>query len=253
MTAKAPTTDEMLLGLFRDLRDRPDGPAPSRKIALISTPRSGSKLFCKALIGTGRFGEPKEWMNFRYLSAYATVMGSPNVDVGQYLDFVARKTTSSNGVFALNIHVEQFLQWRKKGLDILKLGFKRYYRIYRGDRLAQALSLAKARITDQWSASNQARRELPPGGVPTVTVLEALRDIGVQDAAYEELLASQVRMTFRYEDFSRDDEDFRRLLADCGIEHGDLAHIGSSKQIQRDAADVQRYQQLRQYLGVDSL
>lgn len=93
--------------LLRDLLQRADGPAPLRKVAIISTPRSGSKYFCSALAATGRFGDPMEWAGPEWVHAHAKLTGASKIDPGAYLRFILARTTTPNGMFALNFHVHQ--------------------------------------------------------------------------------------------------------------------------------------------------
>ncbi len=85
---KLGTTDELLMDLFSDLDGRPDFPVKDirKKVALVSTPRCGSSMFCDILKRTEKVGDPREWINPRYVEAYGKYFGLNNIDLGQYLE-----------------------------------------------------------------------------------------------------------------------------------------------------------------------
>lgn len=249
MSSTPLSTDDWLLELFTVLLQEPDGPRPDRKIAIISTPRCGSKLFCDFLRNSGRFGNPKEWMNMRYLSAYARLTGQQYIDVARYLEVVMAKTTTANGVFALNFHVEHYMFWEKQGIDLFAVGFDRVFRVYRRDRLAQALSLAKAWLTDQWSSKRAPRRDVVVADIQTAQILQALHMLGTYDDFYDANLAGRVDKEYAYEDFTDDAGLFRDVLDACGIDHEDITALSSDRSIQRGQADMERLAALKAYLG----
>ena len=125
---KSKTTDEKLLDLFSDLDKQHDFPVRElqKKVAIISTPRCGSSMFCDILRKTGVIGTPLEWVNMRYLGAYSKYFELNNIDMSQYLDFIYRKTTSPNGIFAINFHIEQYVEMLKHKFNIFDLNFDKY-------------------------------------------------------------------------------------------------------------------------------
>ncbi len=243
------TTEALLSDRLSELRAAADGPPADIKIAVISTPRCGSKLFCESLASTGRFGQPREWMNPRYLKAYAQVFGVKDVTARDYLRFVMSKTTTANGVFTLNFHVEQYMSWRKKGIDLLDLKFDKLFYVFRKDKLAQALSLAKARLTDQWTAGIEPRRNVAAPEIKTSAILRALHDLSVQEEFYDAHLARHVDCTYCYEDYAASDACFHDVLERAGIEHRDVASFSSGRIQQRGDDDAARLRDLVAYLG----
>jgi LPS sulfotransferase NodH len=235
----------LLGGLFQ----RTDASPPLRKVAIISTPRCGSKYFCSALGATGRFGDPMEWLGPEWAQAYAKLTGAHEVDLGVYLKFILARTTTPNGVFTLNFHVYQYMHWRRQGIDLMRIGFDRVYCLARRDRLAQALSLAQARRTGEWSslhwtpeASQQANPE--PSLVTDTEIFKALHDLSLMDEQYRALLADRTAATFWYEDFTSNDAAFRRVLSDNGVEHSDLVSFSSPLRQQRGESAQARIEQL---------
>ena len=96
---KVITTEERLIDIFSDIDKHPDFPIKeiTKKVAIVSTPRCGSSMFCDVLRNTDRVGDPKEWINKRYLSAYSRYFGIniKDVDFSKYLDFIFRKTRTN--------------------------------------------------------------------------------------------------------------------------------------------------------------
>ncbi len=97
-------SNELIDDVFADIINRPEGPQPKRKVAIISTPRCGSSFFCLSLANTGKFGYPMEWMGTDWIAGYARRFGINKVDLRKYIRFIQSRTTSSNGLFSMNIH-----------------------------------------------------------------------------------------------------------------------------------------------------
>lgn len=246
MPRKSADVIDMLLGV---LLQRADGPAPLRKVAIVSTPRCGSKYFCSALAATGRFGDPMEWAGPEWVDAHAKMTGASRIDLGAYLRFILARTTTPNGVFALNFHVHQYVHWRSQGMDLMRIGFDRVYYLSRRDRLAQALPLAQARRTGEWSSIQWAPEESRAGNadpslVKDAAIFRALHDLSLMDEQYQALLEDRCMASFWYEDFTSNDAAFRQVLADNGIQHADIASFPSPLKQQRGDGTQARIDQL---------
>jgi LPS sulfotransferase NodH len=244
------TFEQRLDGLFDKLRHAAERPQPpERKVAIISTERCGSKYFCESLANTGKFGYPAEWLNTIYVEAFFRVFRPGNLTFSEYLNFITSRTTSSNGIFSLNFHVDQYMHWQKQGVDLLSIGFDRIYYLRRKNKLAQALSYAKALATGQWRSSDRPSADISIGQVTKPMVLETLYKLSLMDEFYEKNLASHVHKIFDYEDFSRNTSCFHEVLRDCGVEHKDISEISCGLQIQRTENDAAFLRKLEKYLG----
>lgn len=243
------TTQELLDERYRALSDRPDGPAPSKKVAVISTPRTGSSLFCERLTQTQVCGFAAEWFNPVYIKSYCRVFDITDFDFDAYRNFVIRKTTTPNGVFSVNFHIRQYMHWQKKGFDILGLEFDRVYYIHRKDRLAQALSLLKARTTKQWSSDTKAVKEFSVPESLNSAIIAILGEIALWDEYYEETLSHYAHRDFTYEAFQNDPSLTAEILADCAIEYTAPAKPEAQMKRQSNTADHERLERLRLYLG----
>ena len=245
------TFEQSLTELFTELQQLPDSRAPRMKVAVISMPRCGSKFFCDSMSSTGQFGRAREWANTFYLQAYANLIGVDRVKMGRYLQFVMKKTTSANGLFTLNFHVGQYIWWKKRGVDLLSLRFDRIYFVHRRDKIAQALSLVKAKYTNQWSSNIAPSRIVDAGEIGNSVILRALLELSREEEYFMENLAAQVCRSYYYEDFLQGDKCFREVLADCGVTLEDDFVFACDREIQRNDSDVARIAELKSYLGCD--
>lgn len=228
------TTNEILESLFRELMEKDSFSGEvTTKIALISTPRCGSSFFCDTLRNSERVGFPAEWINLRYFDAYAKVLDlGSNVDLGTYLNFIFSKTTTSNGIFSINFHIEQYLEMKKRGFDVTTLGFDKVYYLYRKDKLAQAHSLIRAAITDQWTADASGVKDFDEEKVSRSHLLQALSALANQEEEYTRQLKHLVSREFAYEDFSGPESAaiFQSLFTDLDLGEIDVPESRMQKQ-----------------------
>ena len=244
--------DTWMRDLFEDLGKRSSRVArPSKKVAIISTPRSGSTFFCESLSGTGRFGEPREWLNPRQVGAFARYSGQKVIKLQEYLKFVMERTTTANGVFSINFHVDHFIYWKKRKYDPFSLGFDRVFYIYRRDKLAQSYSFAKARVTDQWFSLVEPVRKVDPIEISNSKILNALALQCNWEDVYARHIRHHVHESYCYEEvMANPDDHFRSVLAACGIEHLDIEKFHSGLDVQRQDGDIARLKDLKKYLGL---
>jgi LPS sulfotransferase NodH len=188
-------------------------------------------------------------MNARYVSAYLRLSGLQDLRLNEYFQFIQAKTTSPNGVFALNFHVDTYAYWRDQDIDLLGLGFDTLYYVYRKDKWAQALSLAKAVRSGRWRASDRAVRDTSAAEIADSEILNALYNLSLHEEYYGAHLAQHVRRELCYEDYMASDTCFHEVLADNGIEHRDIRAFTSTLTIQRTEGDAQRIRDLLSHLG----
>lgn len=236
---------------FRDLDRRPDRRSgPLKKIAILSTPRSGSTFFCDSLAGTGLFGQPEEWINPRRIEAWRRLRGVETIHLGDYLRHVLNKTTSGNGVFSIKIHIDQYQSWKDgRKYDPLDLGFDTVLYVYRRDRVAQAHSYAKALRTDQWRSYFGSKPGSSDEPVAKSATARALSMIIAWEELYEINLSRRVNRTYCYEDIVGDDGFVRRVLDDCGIAHAGALDGKPTTVVQRGKADLQEIEDFKRYMA----
>jgi LPS sulfotransferase NodH len=243
--------DEWLLDQFSQLANaQACVDPPTKKIAIISTPRCGSTFLCESLASTGRLGNPSEWLNPRRMAAYGRYFGLDRVDLKKYLMFVISHTTTSNGVFSLNFHVDQYIYWRKQKIDPLAMGFDRVLYISRRDKIAQAYSYAKAMVTDQWRSEFEPAQVVDVADIRNGQILDALKMQSVWDETYSRHLDRHVHARFVYEEMIKNPtEQFRKAMDECGVDHRGIDNFMSGTAIQRNEQDQARVLAFRTYLG----
>jgi LPS sulfotransferase NodH len=194
-------------------------------------------------------GQAMEWLNIRHMTAYSKFFGIIGAfDLSDYLDFLMRKTTSKNGVFAVNIHISNYLNMLNHKFNAFDMKFDYCYYLYRRKKIDQAYSLAKARITDKWSADSKPARELPPE-IRYTKVLEALLSIGKWEEVYRAHIQPHISREYFYEDFSRLSKTsaFDEVLSDLGITDTCLVTSTSLKR-QRLSSDTSEIEKINNYL-----
>jgi len=126
---------------------------PLKKSYIIASSfRSGSTLLCVKLWETGVLGAPWEYLNFHNEMPLMMARLKPE-SPDDYISKLLACRTSSNGVFGVKAHFHDF----SAALDRYKTVQERlapiaYIYIDRRDKLAQAVSMAKAHQTESWTS-----------------------------------------------------------------------------------------------------
>lgn len=244
-----PTLDDSMKVRMQALRASAQDRAPTRKIAVFSTPRSGSSFFCDTLASTGQFGNPLEWLNARWLETFRKSFGLERVEIPRYLDWISRRSTSDNGVFSINIQVHQYAKIKDNGFDALAFGFDTLIYVHRADKLAQSLSYAKALVTDQWSSDLRPRiKDFDVGQITDFTILEQLAKISRWDHYYFRRLKPHMHREYLYEDFAATPESFATVREELGVQPPSPG-LESGFRVQRDSRDLARLEKLRAYIS----
>jgi len=215
--------DESLLLMFSELDKRSDFPIKNikKKLALISTPRCGSNLFCDVLFNTQQVGYPNEWISTRFIQAYANFFNiNGSVSFNEYFNFVLRKTTGDNGIFSIKFHISQHQERLLQNINIFDLNFDNIYYLYRKEKMEQAYSLSKGSITDQWRSDVRAEKELPET-IDKLKLLDSLNTLMKSENFYKEKISKRrkIQAEFCYEEFSLLDTTtaFHQVFSDLGI------------------------------------
>jgi LPS sulfotransferase NodH len=129
---------------------------PLRKSYIVaSSYRCGSTFFCSELWRTGVLGAPAEYVNIGDGRQLRDVMMSrlQAASAEDYLEKLLACRTSRNGMFGMKAHFHHFesaLSWYPSMTTVLSP--VTYIYINRRDKLAQAVSMAKAMQTDAWTS-----------------------------------------------------------------------------------------------------
>ncbi|MBA4098834.1 MAG: hypothetical protein C0484_18975 [Rhodospirillum sp.] len=155
-------------------------PLANRGYMICATSRTGSTYLCQLLSSTGVLGNPREYFNTagqrrRFDPAYPT-------DRQAQLDIVRTRGATGNGIYAVKIIGPQLLSLAGSTDPFRDLPNLAVVRIRRRDRLGQAISLARARQTGQFIATDQ------PRGAPAYdagAIRHGLRSIERQEAIWD--------------------------------------------------------------------
>ncbi|MBO6556825.1 MAG: hypothetical protein JJ957_10010 [Pseudomonadales bacterium] len=196
------TTDELLYEIMADLDARkPTSPDKlKRKVMILSTPRSGSTLFCDSLNRTKQLGECREWFNLRYISAYAQLKQISSINFQDYFYFIVTQTLRGTDTLVVNMHIDQHQSLIQQNLDPFGFRFDEVFYINRKNKLRQAVSLARAWQTDQWGADTKAKNPEPEALNPAL-ISQALNMLLSNEHFYRENLRKLVSLEFDYEVF----------------------------------------------------
>jgi LPS sulfotransferase NodH/SAM-dependent methyltransferase len=179
-----PNVDEKPIRFVTDERLDFDQSTPLRKSYFItSSYRCGSQYLCWKLWETGVLGAPCEYLN----PGYEIRVLMKRFNVFSHADYVAKlleRRTSKNGVFGLKEHFHHFEAFLKAYPALLDaLSPVTYIYISRRDKVAQAVSMAKALQTDQWS-SRMEDGSRPPLQYDRELIANCLKDLERQDAGW---------------------------------------------------------------------
>jgi len=253
---------DSLMSTARDCPHRAGGAA--YRYLLCSTARCGSNLVSDMLHQTGMAGDPLEYLNGRYMAGWLRSQGAPEdskVNVARYLADMESRRTTPNGHFGIKVHFEHlqalYKTALKQAIPFLQ-GFDRIILLRRRDKIAQAVSLHKARVTQIWSSQDYTFLEqddprlLKKAEFDPAAIGRALADILVQEFGWVALLKS-ADLPFEelwYEDFVQDyTAGSERLLRLLDIPEA-LAAVTAPTIKRQGADDDPMTKAFRQVIGV---
>ncbi len=162
-----------------DFDFRHDAPL-QQSYCVASSYRCGSVYLCSRLWQTGLLGAPMEVLNPMGVMRVLT----NRLKTSSRSDYIAKLLalrTSRNGVFGMKAHFHHFEAFLKEYPALLEvLSPITFIYISRQDKIAQAVSMAKALQTGQWTS----RMEAGPGArlqYDFATIANCLNDIARQD------------------------------------------------------------------------
>jgi len=207
--------------------------SPSFKVAIVSTPRCGSTMFCDTLEKTELFGWPEEWFHDHFIKAYESVL-QKKFDYKDYLDLITKKTTTDNGLFSANFHVNHYIYFKERGIDLLDLDFDKVFYLQRNDKISQAISLTIARITGQWTQHQPPANTVTEIDVSHSSIINNLHEIMLYEEFYQENLKHYVNREYGYESFTKNSGDFLDILTQCKVPISEKHQFYTSLKIQRN-------------------
>jgi len=188
----------MLLGVDTGYEGRFDFPrrtAPPERTYLIATvPRTGSTWFSHLLWQTGCLGAPLEYLNFDPGGPYFFAAGATATQT-QLWDSVQSRRTSANGVFGVKCFPSQLEALQQSNPELLASVMQSLFRanggarvimLERRDRVAHAISYARASISGVWRKEQEG--EVPEVAYSEVALERARKLLDDQSAAWHQML-----------------------------------------------------------------
>jgi len=216
---------------------------PVDTFIICATPRSGSTLLCDLLRRTGAAGRPASYFRRQSIPGYASRLNVENCDdmggeafFRAYIDAVMIAARSGCTVSGIRIMWESLGELNSR-LDVLFPGLANdaarleavfgkiaYVHLSRGDKLGQAISLAKASQTGLWHVApdgSELERTLPPQPAEYSRELlqRNMRQLAADDAAWRSWFDAHgiTPLSLTYEELSRDPRAvLARMLAAIG-------------------------------------
>lgn len=199
--------------------DLPPPTAPVENYVIASIPRSGSTLLSRLLWDCGQAGAPSEYLNPMQLCDWERRFGGPRSRLlhgllwGPWVGAVAGRTgwslqrlrahldrvrwrRSRAGRFGLKLHLHHLRQHNGGAPPERLLGPCRWLRIYREDRLGQAISWARALQTGQWASW---QRPTGPAVYSRALIRRLLQQIDDHERAWDGILASRPHLSMSFE------------------------------------------------------
>lgn len=177
---------------------------PLRKSYIIaSLPRSGSQLLASELWQTGLLGAPCEYL----FPAYDMRPMMNRLKATSPADYIAKLLacrTSRNGVFGMNVHIQHFNAFLRGYPDLSEvLAPLTFIHTTRRNKLAQAVSMAKAFQTSAWTSQMKSDTSVK---YDRKLIEKCLEDLAQQEQSWESWFASNNVTPFRvvYEDLAAD-------------------------------------------------
>ena len=206
--------------------DTPPGtPEPRSAYVVCATPRSGSGLLCRALIGLGQAGVPLEYFNRPYREPLAARWGV-GTDLDAYARELRQRRGGPGGVLGVKLHWANFCALygapppfgASDDILVRLLGVRpAYVHILRRDIDRQAVSLVIAERSGEWArlaASRPPRRGPMPYRFHTIA--DARLRLLLAEAHWERFFVANGITPLRvvYEDLvARYEEEVARVAA----------------------------------------
>jgi LPS sulfotransferase NodH len=143
--------------------DCPDYQGRIRPYIICTTPRCGSTLLCDLLAQSGSLGIPHEYLNIsshglNLMSRLGIDLTDPNL-ARTYLNTLKRVRTTPNGVFGLKAHFHHLKTLLDPPLLNEVFPKAKFARMFRRNRIAQAVSFGIAHQTQQWDSTKEKQNE----------------------------------------------------------------------------------------------
>ncbi len=194
---------------------RRDG-APRLSYVIASTPRSGSTHLAACLWRAGDLGAPLEYLNPLHIEQMSSRLGAAGRP--DYWRALWALRTSPNGVFGHKLFQPYYVMAAREEPGFMPmLAADLTVHLYRRDKVAQAVSLARAQQTQAWASWGQ---ENGPPGYDRDLIGRCLTSIARQEQWWATVFAlvGAPSISIAYEDcVGREDEVAGQIRAALGL------------------------------------
>jgi trehalose 2-sulfotransferase len=221
------TENKPIRSMTDERLDFTHGTPMQQSYIVASSPRSGSTYFCRLLGQSGLLGTPSEVLNpgFDLKGFKNRFKASSPAD---YIAELISRRTAKSGVFGLKAHFENFEGFLKEYPALLDvLSPVTYIYIGRRDRVAQAVSMARALQTNQWSSRGQEGKK-PELRYNRELIANAMKEVELQDAGWLNWFKANNITPFRltYEDLLADPAATVQSVVDfLGVQNADRDEV----------------------------
>jgi LPS sulfotransferase NodH len=214
--------------------------AVSKVLVVASSYRSGSTYVSLSLWRDGRFGAPFEYFNFEKHMDYMMARLNAN-HIDDYIEKLIPIRTSKNGAFAVKAHFHHFEFVVKKSATWQRyLPAAKFLYIHRNDKLAQAVSMAKALQNNAFTSLGTARRV--PLFYSRELIEDCLQEVMAQSEGWWRWFetAKVEPYVINYEDFLRGEkEHIERIASWFGVDRA-VPDVVRLPMIERQSDHVNR-------------
>jgi trehalose 2-sulfotransferase len=171
--------------------------APALVYILASVPRTGSTWFSHLLWQTGCLGAPLEYLNYEPAGPYGFAKRSPSQQQWLWRS-VLRRRTSPNGIFGFKCFPDQLQYLQETNPELLSevlasvvtgQHLPRVIWLRRRDRVAHAISAARAQLSGLWRKEQEEQAGHPRVEYSKTAVERSERLIEAQETAWREMFS----------------------------------------------------------------
>jgi LPS sulfotransferase NodH len=227
MQVKSTDADSAIRSVASKDFDFHHGAPLQQSYCVASSYRCGSSYLCWRLWQTGLLGAPMEVLNPMGVMRVLTNRLKTS-SRGDYIAKLLARRTSRNGVFGMKAHFHHFEAFLKEYPGLLEvLSPITFIYISRQDRIAQAVSMARALQTGQWTS----RMEAGPGArlqYDYATIANCLNDIARQDLDWRGWFRARGITPYQvtYDDLTADAEGVvRDIVGLLGVQNDESATV----------------------------
>lgn len=207
-----------------------------RSIILCVNPRSGSTMLCDLMAATDVLGKPQSFYRPESIADWAARLGINHESGSEefetaYLAAIRKEGSDATGTFGLRLmwdtmaglvdRLSPLFPDPQNGVDLFESAFGHplYVHLVREDKVAQAVSLVRAKPSGQWHLASdgsirQGAKHASPITYDAQAIRQEINSLTQDDAAWEKWFAAQrlLPLQVTYEGLASDPQSVLRYL-----------------------------------------